>query len=392
MAGETVSMLGTWMQQFAQGWVVAGLTSNAITLGLVNFASGVPMLLLTMYGGVMADRFDKRRIMLIALAVQAVLAVAVGLLVGGNRLEVWHIVVAGMALGTVVAFEMPAAAALVPELVEREELRAAISVDRSVFHATRLAGPALGGVLIGRLGMESAFYANALSYAALAAALIYIRPRQIEKPPNEDGQRAGMKEGLAYVRRDRPTFSVIVLLATITLFVSPFFMILMPLYSQKVLHVGPEQHGWLMASSGVGAFTGSLLLFAIPTARRRGFMFAGIATIALAMGGLAAAQNLVAAIAAMIVLTLGTSTLYGLANTIVQERAPDYIRGRVSAIAGMSFLGVLPFSGLVVSQFSDFVGMRTAMGTAAVCFGVIAGSLFFNSREAMRGEVKAVEV
>jgi MFS family permease len=392
MAGETVSMLGTWMQQFAQGWVVAGLTSSAFTLGLVNFASGVPMLLLTMYGGVMADRFDKRRIMLVALAVQAMLAVAVGLLVGGNRLEVWHIVVAGMALGTVVAFEMPAAAALVPELVEREELRAAISVDRSVFHATRLAGPALGGLLIAKLGMAAAFYANALSYAALAAALVYIRPRQIEKPPDEDGKRAGMKEGLAYVRGDRPTFSVIILLATITLCVSPFFMILMPLYSQTVLHVGPEQHGWLMASSGVGAFTGSLLLFAIPTARRQLFMSAGIVAIALAMGGLATAQSLAAAIASMIVLTLGSSTLFGLANTIVQERAPDYIRGRVSAITGMSFLGVLPFSGLLVSRFSDFVGMRVAMGTAAVCFGVIAGSLFYSSRAAMHGEARAVEV
>ena len=287
-------MLGTWMQQFAQGWVVAGLTSSAFSLGLVNFASGVPMLLLTMYGGVMADRFDKRRIMLVALAVQAALAVIVGLLVGGNRLEVWHIVAAGMCLGTVVAFEMPAASALVPELVEREHLRAAISVDRSVFHATRLAGPA--------------------------------------------------------------------------------------------------QHGWLMASSGVGAFTGSLLLFAIPTGRRRGFMFAGIAAIALAMGGLATAQNLYAAIAAMIVLTLGSSTLYGLANTIVQERAPDYIRGRVSAISGMSFLGVLPFSGLIVSKFSDYLGMRTAMGTAAVCFGVIAACVFLNGRVAVQEEVRAAEV
>lgn len=382
-------MLGTWMQQFAQGWVVAGLTSSAFTLGLVNFASGIPMLLLTMYGGVLADRLDKRRILLATLAVQAILAVLIGRLVGENRLEVWHIVAAGVSLGTVIAFEMPAASALVPELVERVQLRAAISVDRSVFHATRLAGPALGGLLIGHLGMASAFYANALSFGALAISLMVIRPRQIEKPPDEDGQRAGMKEGLAYVRGDGPTFAMITLLATITLCISPFFMILMPLYSQKVLHIGPEDHGWLMASSGVGAFTGSIFLFAIPTARRRACMFAGIAAITLAMGLLASAHNLAAGITAMITLTLGSSTLFGLANTIVQERAPDYIRGRVSAIAGMSFFGVLPFSGLLISKFSDFVGLRTAMATGAVCFGLIATYLLYSHRPAAEVEVSA---
>ncbi len=373
-------MLGTWMQQFAQGWVVAGLTSSAFTLGLVNFASGVPMLLLTMYGGVIADRYDKRRILLATLVVQAALAVIVGRLVGQDRLEVWHIVAAGISLGTVIAFEMPAASALVPELVEREQLRAAIAVDRSVFHATRLAGPALGGLLIASLGMASAFYANALSFGALAIALLCIQPRQIEKPPDDGADRAGMKEGLAYVRRDRPTFAMITLLATITLCISPFFMILMPLYSQKVLMIGPKEHGWLMASSGVGAFTGSLFLFAIPTGRRRGYMFVAIGAIALAMGVLASARNLPTGIAAMILLTLGSSTVFGLANTIVQERAPDYIRGRVSAICGMSFFGVLPFSGLLVSKFSDFIGLRTAMATGAICFWLIATWLLYSHR------------
>jgi len=368
-------MLGTWMQQFAQGWVVAGLTSSAFALGLVNFASGIPMLLLAMYGGVIADRHEKRYILLITLAVQALLAVLIGRLVGQNRLEVWHIVAAGVCLGTVVAFEMPAASALVPELVERSHLRAAISVDRSVFHATRLAGPALGGWLIYKLGMASAFYANALSFAALALALLCIRTRQIEKPPDEDGQRAGMKEGIAYVRGDGPTFAMIILLASITFCISPFFMVLMPMYSHNILLIGAREHGWLMASSGVGAFTGSLFLFAIPPLRRRGYMFAGIAAIALAMGALAAAGNLAIAMAAMIVLTLGSSTVFGLANTIVQERAPDYIRGRVSALAGMSFFGVLPFSGLLISKFADYVGLRAAMGTGAACFGVIATAL-----------------
>lgn len=380
ISGETVSMLGTWMQQMAQGWVLAGLTSSAFTLGLVNFASGIPMLALTMFGGVVADRFDKRYILLLALVAQAALAVAIGWLVGQGRIEVWHIVAAGVCLGVVIAFEMPAASALVPELVKKEELRAAIAVDRSTFHATRLAGPALGGWLIAKLGLSAAFYANALSFGALAIALLTIRPRAIEKPPDNGIEHTGMKEGIAYVRGDRPTLAMISLLASATLCVSPFFMILMPLYSQRVLHIGPEQHGWLMASSGIGAFVGSVWLLSIATARRRAYMFGSIALITVAMLGLAAALSLPMAIAAMISLTLGTSTVFGLANTIVQERAPDYIRGRVSAISGLSFFGVLPFSGLIVSKLADFIGLRLAMGSAALTFGLVATLLLRNHR------------
>ncbi len=380
MSGETISMLGTWMQQMAQGWVLAGLTSSAFTLGLVNFASGIPMLALTMYGGVIADRFDKRYILLAALVAQAALAVAIGWLVGQGRVEVWHIVVAGVALGVVIAFEMPAASALVPELVEKDQLRAAIAVDRSIFHATRLAGPALGGWLIAKLGLSAAFYANALSFSALAIALLTIRPRRTEQPPDDGTERTGMMQGLAYVRGDRPTLAMISLLASATLCISPFFMILMPLYSQRVLHIGPEQHGWLMASSGIGAFVGSIWLLSIATLRRRTYMFSAIGLITLAMLGLAAAQSLPVAIAAMIALTLGTSTVFGLANTIVQERAPDYIRGRVSAITGLSFFGVLPFSGLIVSKLADLIGLRLAMGSAALTFGVVAALLLRNHR------------
>ncbi len=373
-------MLGTWMQQMAQGWVLAGLTTSAFTLGLVTFASSIPMLALTMWGGVVADRFDKRRILFVAQVVQAVLAITIGWLIGHQRIEVWHLVAAGVALGIVTAFEMPAASAMVPQLVVREQLSAAIAVDRSIFHLTRFAGPALGGWLIAQLGLAWAFYANALSFGALMIALVTIKLRPVERPPGDDGTQTGMKEGIAYVRQDRPTLAMLSLLATATICISPFFMILMPLYSQHVLHIGPEQHGWIMASSGIGAFTGSLWLLSIRSAQRRAYMFGAILAVTLAMAALASAHSVAWAMGAMITLTLGTSTLFGLANTVVQERAPDHIRGRVSALAGLSFFGVLPFSGLLVSKFADLVGMRTAMGTAAACFGVSATLLLHGHR------------
>ena len=381
MAGETISMLGTWMQHMAQGWVVAGLTTSAFTLGLINFCAGIPMLFLTMHGGVAADRHDKRLILIITQVVQIALAISIGWLVATGQIAVWHVLVAGILLGICTAFEMPAAAALVPELVDRSQLNAAIAVDRSIFHATRLAGPAIGGWLIGWLGTASAFYANAVSFLALIAAMLTLHPRPRGTDEEEAMRQTGMKEGFAYVRRDRPTLAMISLLATLTTCISPFFMITMPLYSRHVLHIDAQSHGMLMASSGIGAFTGSLWLLTIRSDRRAMYLRWGAAVICACMLSLALAQHLWQAVVAMIAMTLGTSTVFGLANTIVQERAPDAIRGRVSAIMGLSFFGVLPFSGLAVSKIADLVGLRMAMGGGSILFGLSAGVLLYSHRQ-----------
>ena len=380
MAGETISMLGTWMQQMAQGWVVAGLTTSAFTLGLINFCAGLPMLALAMHGGTAADRHDKRRILIVTQIVQIILALAMGWLVARGQIAVWHVLVAGVLLGISTAFEMPAASARTPELVERSQLGAAIAVDRSIFHATRLAGPAIGGWLIGWLGTASAFYANAASFLALIAALLTLHPRPRGTAEEEAMRQTGMKEGFDYVRRDRPTLAMISLLATVTTCISPFFMVLMPLYSRHVLHVNAQSHGLLMASSGIGAFAGSIWLLTISSEKRSAYLRCGVAVICACMLGLAFAQHLWQACASMIVLTLGSSTVFGLANTIVQERAPDAIRGRVSAIMGLSFFGVLPFSGLLVSKVADLAGLRVAMGGGGILFGLSASALLFSHR------------
>ena len=143
VAGDSISMVGLWMQTFAQGWVMTGLTSSALWLGTVTFASSIPMLALSMYGGIVADRHDKRRIIIFTQSVQAILAVGVGWLVMTHQIHIWHIIVAAFLLGISSAFEMPATSALVPELVDKENISTAIAVDRSVFHGSRLLGPAL---------------------------------------------------------------------------------------------------------------------------------------------------------------------------------------------------------------------------------------------------------
>ncbi|HSI12734.1 MAG TPA: MFS transporter [Chthoniobacter sp.] len=391
MTGEVISMMGTWMQMMAQAWVVTGLTSSNFTLGMLNFASGIPMLVFASWGGVLADRHDKRHILLITQVIQIFLAVAIGWLVLTKAITVWYILAAGVCLGISTAFEMPAASALIPELVGKQRLRAAISVDRSLFHATRTAGPALGGWLMHAMGTASAFFANATSFLAMIIAL-YTLPPRVRGTEEEEAQRqTGMRDGWNYVRGDKPTRTMIFLLAAITTCISPFFMITMSNFSRYVLQVPEEKFGMLMASSGVGAFAGSLWLLRIAGHHRRTYLRGAAAVITVSMLAFSQSRNLYEAMVSIILMTGGTSTLFGLANTIVQERAPDALRGRVSALTGMSFFGVLPFSGLLVTAIADYVGLRQAMGGAAILFGILATAILFRYQHACEEQPVASE-
>ena len=366
VAGDSVSMVGYWMQVMAQSWVMTDLTQSAFWLGMVNFAGSVPMLALTMYGGSVADRHDKRRIIIIAQGMQIILAAAVGWLVMTNHVQIWHIMTAAFLLGITAAFEMPATSALVPELVDKEHIGAAIAVDRSIFHGTRLLGPALAGYLIGVLGRASAFYANALSFVASIAAIASIHPRERGTDKEEEQRQSGMKAGIDYVRQDKPTMAMLGLMTANALWIFPFLGVMMPLYAREMIHLNAGYTGTLMGMSGVGAVVASVGLLSVPRPQRMTWMIAATFVIGLAMGGLALAHSFTAAAVSLVALGVGTAFNYGLANTTVQERAPGPLRGRVSALAFLSFIGVMPFTSLAVTALTDRIGMRTAMLVGAV--------------------------
>ncbi len=361
-------MTGTWMQVMAQNWLMTNLTHRATMLGLVNFATGLPMVALVMVGGLVADRYDKRRILLITQLVQMVLALGVGWLVAHEQIRIWHVAGVAFLLGISNSFEMPAAAAMVPELVPKAQVGAAIAIERSTFHGTRLLGPALAGYAVGRWGTASAFFINALSFVALIIALFTIQAREKGTAEEERQRRGGMKQGIAYVRSDRPTLAMIGLMALTTVFIFPVMIVLLPLYARDVLHLGPTNLGWLMGISSVGSFGGSLGLLAIRRERRRGMITAAAAGAALALANLSLAHGFSMAAGSLIVLSLSVSTLVGLANIIVQERAPTPLRGRVSAIAALSFFGLMPFAGLGITGMADGLGMPLALRLAASAY------------------------
>jgi MFS family permease len=370
--GSLISDSGTWMQMMAQSWVMSGLTNKAIMLGLVNFAAGLPALVLAPTAGSLADRLDKRKILIATQIAQIVFAIALGFLVLSGRIQIWHIIFFALLLGIAFSYEMPAISALVPELVKRDEIAAAVALDRSVFHGSRLIGPSLAGYFVAWWGEASAFFANALSFVALIAALISLPKRPIGTAEEEEQRRSGIMEGFRYVRSNRIILSLIALIALNTIFVFPAISVMLPLYVRNILHLGAKSMGTLMAVSGTGAFLGSIGLLSVAREHRFRFMSGNVVAIAAGVFLMSRSNGFLLTACAMGIIAVALSMNFGLANTIVQEQAPAHLRGRVSAVFGMSFFGLMPIAGLIAPGFSDLVGIRTTLGVASVIYGIAA--------------------
>jgi MFS family permease len=371
IVGSSISDTGTWMQVMAQGYVMSTLTNKALLLGMANLAAGLPMLLLTMAGGSAADRFDKRKILLATQYVQIALAICMGFLIRSGKIEIWHILAFAAVLGISNSFEMPTLNALVPELVTRDEIQSAIAVDRAVFHGSRVVGPSLAGIFISAWGAASAFFLNAVSFVALIIALLTIPPRARGTAEEENKRASGIKDGFRYVAKDKPSLAMIGLIAATTVFIFPIITVMMPLYVRLVLGLGADRLGFLMGASAVGSVIGAIFLISIPRHKRVPFMMANVVIVGCAIFGLSRAPSFYIATALLIFNSLGLAMNFGLANTIVQERAPDYLRGRVSAVFMLSFVGLMPIAGLGITGLSDLIGMRTALAIAAGCYAII---------------------
>ncbi|HWY52559.1 MAG TPA: MFS transporter [Chthoniobacterales bacterium] len=369
--GSLISDTGSWMQVMAQGWVMATLTNKAIWLGMANLAAGLPMLLLTLVGGAAADRFDKRKILLITQFVQIGIACGIGFLILKGQIEIWQILAFAVVLGISNSFEMPTQSALVPELVGRSEIQSGISIDRSVFHGSRVLGPTMGGYLIKWLGTASAFFANALSFIALIIAIWSLPERRKGTAEEEEKRASGIKDGFRHVAHDKASLAMVILIATQAVCIFPIITVMMPLYVRLVLHRGADDLGSLMGASAIGSLVGSIFLIGLPRDKRVPLMMINAVAISMVVVGLSFGPGFYTAMALLIVNSLGLATNFGLCSTIVQERAPDYLRGRVSAVFMLSFVGLMPFAGLGVTSLSDFIGMPTALAIAAVSYGVI---------------------
>src|SRR5438270_8044273 len=267
---------------------------------------------------------------------------------------------------------MPTLNAFVPELVTRDEIQSAIAVDRAVFHGSRVVGPSLAGIFISAWGTASAFFINAISFLALIIAILSLPARRLGTAEEEQRRTSGIKDGFRYVAKDKPSLAMIGLIAATTVFIFPIITVMMPLYVRLVLGLGANRLGFLMGASAVGSVIGAIFLISIPREKRVPIMMVNVCIVACAIFGLSRAPSFYLATTLLIFNSLGLAMNFGLANTIVQVRAPDYLRGRVSAVFMLIFVGLMPVAGWRITVLSDLIGMRTALAIAAVCYAAIA--------------------
>jgi MFS family permease len=255
--------------------------------------------------------------------------------------------------------------------VKREEIQSGIAIDRSIFHGSRVVGPTIGGILISAWGTASAFFANAISFVALIVALFTLPARAKTSAEDEEKRTSGIKDGFRYVANDKPSLAMVTLIATQSLCIFPIITVMMPLYVRVVLGMGPDRLGFLMGASAIGSLVGSIFLIGLPREKRVPLMMACALGVSGAIIGLSRGPSFYVATGMLVLNSLGLATNFGLASTIVQERAPDYLRGRVSAVFMLSFVGLMPLAGLGVTSLSDAIGMRSALAIAAIIYGAV---------------------
>jgi MFS family permease len=374
--GQGVSLIGTWMQSVALGWLVLDLTNSAFAVGLNQALRSFGVLLFTLYAGIVVDRVDKRRLIVLTQLLQMGEALALGVLVLAKVIAVWQVMALAVGFGIVNAFDIPARQAFLVELVGKDDLVSAIAVNSSMFNAARIVGPAVAGVVIGVAGVGLCFLLNGVSYIAVIWGLLAMRLPPFERRPAAESAWEGFRMGVRFIRSDRRVLTLVLLVAVMSVFGYPF-LVLMPVFARDVLHRGAAGYGALMASVGVGAMLGALAL-AVAGARvpKGSTMLAGAAAFCALLIAFTAARSFGLNLVLLALVGCAMIVTTALANTMLQTLVPDALRGRVMAFYAFVFVGMAPLGAFQAGIVAERLGAPTAvaLGAAACLVGIAAAS------------------
>ncbi|MBC5806669.1 MAG: MFS transporter [Candidatus Eremiobacteraeota bacterium] len=378
-AGLLVSNTGSWMATLAQGWLVVELSPNQTLapfyLGLVGFVRAIPVFLLSGVAGTLADRVDRRRLLIISQSALGISALALAILSQLHVVKIWHVLVLAAVSAAGLSFDAPTRQSLVPHLVPKGQLMNAIGLNSAAFNGPAIIGPALGGILVSTVGVADCFYINALSYGAVLLALGAISP----KPPLLDVERRGiwheMLDGLRYVR-SQPAILAIFALAVLMSIVARPYIQLMPAFAKGVIHRGADGLGILMAVSGAGALGGSIATAFIGAQHRRGILMlsSGIASGA-ALFCFALTRNVLSASCALVVLGAAIMLFMGMTNTLLQTHTPLVMRGRVMSLYTMIFLGFMPLGAWLLGSAATLTSLPSTLAIAGALVLVASAAM-----------------
>jgi MFS family permease len=375
-SGQGLSLVGTWMQQIAVSWLVYRLTNSALMLGVVGFASRIPTFLLAPAAGVLVDRWNRHRTLVITQVLSLIQALVLAILVLTGTIQVWQIVCLTLVLGIINSFDVPVRQSFVVDMIGRkQDLGNAIALNSSMVNGARLVGPSLAGILIAAVGEGICFLVNAVSFLAVIVSLLLMT--DIPKRPKTLHVHflRGLKEGFAYAFGFAPIRSLLLLLALVSL-MGMSYMVLMPVFAREILHGGAHTYGFLMGATGVGALTGALFLASRKTVLGLGRIIV-IASGIFGAGliGLSFTRIFFVSLVFMMVIGFGMMVQMASTNTVIQTIVEEDKRGRVMSFYAMAFLGMTPFGSLLAGSLANSIGVPYTVFFGGVC--CLAGCLLF---------------
>jgi MFS family permease len=377
-AGQLISLIGTWMQNVAQSWLVYRLTGSSALLGMVGFAGQVPVFLFSPLGGLIADRHSRQRTVIATQTSAMVLAFIFAALTLTGSIQVWQIFVLAALLGIVNAFDIPARQSFLAEMVGRDDLINAIALNSSMFNGARIIGPAIAGILVAAIGEGWCFFANAVSYIAVIIGLILMTIPPAARRVHEGSAASHIIEGFRFVAHTGPIRALLLLLGLVSITGMPY-AVLMPIFADKIFHAGARGLGILMGFSGLGALMGALTLATRREVRGLGRWVAiscGVFGASLIV--FAYSRSFWLAAAGLVPVGFAMMTQMGASNTLIQTMAPDRLRGRVMSIYSMMFMGMAPIGALLSGVIAERVGAPFTVAAGGVI--AIAGSIAFGLR------------
>ncbi|MDB5035257.1 MAG: permease of the major facilitator superfamily [Chlorobi bacterium] len=389
--GQLISLIGTWMQSVAESWLIYRLTGSSVLLGMVGFAGQIPVFLLAPIGGIVADRFNRRSIIIVTQICSMILALAYAAITLLGVVQVWHIFVLAALLGIVNAFDIPARQSFVVEMVGKEDLINAIALNSSMFNGARIVGPAVAGILVAMVGEGWCFLINGTSYIAVIAGLLMMKFIPRERARTTATPLDNIIEGFRFVWQTRPIRALMILLGATSLVAMPY-AVLMPVYVDKILKGGASDLGLLMGASGVGALLGALMLAARRGVKGLGnWLVYGTAVFGISIILFAMSREFWAAALSLVPAGFAMMVAMASSNTLVQVMVPDNLRGRVMAVYSMMFMGMAPLGALLAGVLANHLGAPATIaigGTAAV-----VGALIFKIYlPGLRGEARQLIV
>ena len=365
--GQGISLIGTWMQNVGEGWLILTLTNSPFYVGLTAALSSIGVLLFSLYAGVIADRTDKRRFIILMQVAFMLEAFTVSILVWTGVVAVWQVLVLATILGIASAFDIPMRQSFVVEMVGKDDLMNAIALNSSLFNAARVIGPAIAGLLIGAVGIAWCYFLNGVSYIAVITGLLMMRLPPNPQPPKTTSAWTGFREVLTYLRNDRRVRTLMILTAILSVFGFPYIA-MMPVFARDVLHRGAEGYGALTSSIGVGAVIGALAIaWSSARIRARGrLMLSGGVALGMLLILFAASRSLAVSMVLLGLAGFAMIVNNALTNTLLQTTAPDNLRGRIMGFYSFVFVGMAPFGAFLFGLVAEHVGVPATIAVGGV--------------------------